>query len=150
MRAILEQMLERFGSNGLGHTPGRFHTSVHRINLPLTVFSISKSILNHSEAPPAVYSPESYGSGAWEVGVGSTSSPWRRLLPPAYPHQRPPFATTAAPTALAHAPGHPQDVSGACSALVFCPALARSSPPPPLARHRPPSTAACNDAAERS
>ena len=82
-------MLERFGSNGLGHTPGRFHTSVHRINLPLTVFSVEKSIPNHSEAPPAVDSPESYGSES--VGSGR----WFNFQPlaPTAPSCIPPVPT---------------------------------------------------------
>ena len=32
LRAVLEQMLERFGPNRLGDAPGRFHTSEHRTN----------------------------------------------------------------------------------------------------------------------
>ena len=72
--------------------------------------------------------------GAWEEAVGSTSGLWRPLGPPPYHHLRPPFATMAASTTLAHAPGHPLDVSGAYSTLVFFPAPASSRPSPSLDR----------------
>ena len=67
---------------------------------------------------------------------GSTSVPRRPPRPAPSRHSRPSFATTTALTALAHAPEHPLDVSGAFSLLVFSPAPVCQLPsPPPACRH---------------
>ena len=58
LRAALEQMLERFGSNRLGDAPGEFPTYEHRITLRLTVSTYARSIPKLSEAPPALDSVE--------------------------------------------------------------------------------------------
>ena len=96
---MLEQILERFGSNRLGDAPDRFPTSEQHTNLLLTVFWVVEYIPNVSEAPPAVDSAESCCSESVGQSDSLTSGPWRPLRPPPYYHLRPPFATTAAFTA---------------------------------------------------
>ena len=63
---MLEQILERFGSNRLGVAPSEFNTSEHRIDLLLIVFLGVDLIPNIFRGSPALDSTESYC--AWSVG----------------------------------------------------------------------------------
>ena len=131
------KVLERFGTNGLGDAPGRFTTSEQRRNLLLTVFWVVESIPNVSEAPPAVDSAESWCRRCVGHLVGSTPEPRRPSRLPPSRHSRSSFATTAAPTALAH-------VSGVLSPLAFSPAPVSQPPSPSPTRRHPRATAAFN------
>ena len=142
-------MLERFRSNRVGDAPGRFPTSEHRGNLVLTVFVVVDSIPNVSEAPPAVDSAESCCSRSVGHLNGSTSGPRRPSRPGPSHYSRPPFATTAASTALANALEHPLDVSGAFSLLFPSPAPVRQPPSPPPAHHQPRATTSFNGTTRR-
>ena len=143
------KVLERFGTDGLGDAPGRFPTPKRRRNLLLTVFWVVESIPNVSEAPPAVDSAESWCRRCVGHLVGSTPEPRRpSRLPPSH-HSRSSFATTAAPTSLAHAPEHPLDVSGVFSPLAFSPAPVSQPPSPSPTRRHPRATTAFNSNARR-
>ena len=143
------KVLERFGTNGLGDAPGRFTTSEQRRNLLLTVVWVVESIPNVSKAPPAVDSAESWCRRCVGHLVGSTPEPRRPSRLPPSRHSRSSFATTAAPTSLAHAPEHPLDVSGVLSLLSFpLASISQPSSPPPTRRH-PRATTTFNSSARR-